>query len=395
MNRRNFLISTGIVAAFTSIPFMRRLSSPKPIVINNAYSLWYNRPAVSELSGGFCFGFITSEGEVRIAEISDQMLVRKVSTIHKFQVASDHGSPSLVRIPSGKYAGHVLACFSNHSSPLLCTRTARPEDCWEWNQPQVIDSGRATYASLAVLPNGKIVLMHTLQERIGRYDAGEWRRVVARVTDDGGETWSEPLLIAGFGAGTFPYSTPLSSSASGQCAMAYAVYSSVDKRHKGLTLVVTNDAFQSKTEISINLGEAATFDTIPYETRWISNTTVAVSYTQMSKDGSSGMSRAAFVNVESGQVLSNLRISEAAVHTYAGGATLSEDGRAAISSPPTGGLVRQDLETGVVTRLVESGSFSSPWLFTLHGKVMLTALRNPSIISTRKFSAEILIMPVV
>lgn len=393
MNRRNFLLSAGVVAAFTAIPSIRRLSSPVPLVMDDAYSLWYNRPSVAEIFGGFCFGFITSDGLVRVVEVDDQLLMHRVATIHKFDVASDHGSPSIVRIPDGKYAGHILACFSNHSSPLLCTRTSSAERAGSWCQPWQIDAGRATYASLVALPTGNIVLMHTLQERVGRYDAGEWRRVVARTTADGGDTWSEPLLITGFGAGTFPYSTPLSASKEGWCAMAYAIYTSADKRHKGLTLVVTPDAFKTRFEVPIDLGGASSFDTIPYETKWISNTSVAVTYTQMSLDGTQGLSRIIFVDVRNRKVVSNHEVALAAIHTYAGGATVDESGQTVVSSPPTGGIVRQNLNTGVVTTLVETGNFSSPWLFTIHGKPMLMALRNPSVISTRKFSSEVLIMP--
>ncbi|WP_336331871.1 hypothetical protein [Pseudomonas putida] len=237
--------------------------------------------------------------------------------------------------------------------------------------------------------------MHTLQERIGRYDAGEWRCVVARTTVDGGDTWSEPLPIVQFGAGTFPYSTPLSSNARGQCSMAYAIYSSAEKRHKGLTLVVTADAFESKLEIPIDLGDASSLDTIPYETKWVSNTTVAISYTQMSQDASQGMSRVVFVDVEKRNVVSNLQISFSAVHTYAGGATIDESGLVVISSPPEGGIARQNLATGAITKIIENGNFSSPWLFKFNGEPMLMALRNPSIISTKKFSSEVLIMPVM
>lgn len=106
MYRRDFLISAGIIAAFTSVPFIRKLAAPRPLVLRDAYSLWYNRPAVAELPSGFCFGYVTSSGEVAIAEITNDLLVRRVSTLHKFGDASDHGSPSLLRIPSGQYAGY-------------------------------------------------------------------------------------------------------------------------------------------------------------------------------------------------------------------------------------------------------------------------------------------------
>lgn len=393
MNRRAFLISAGIIGAFASVPFLREPRLPKPVVLRDAYSLWYNRPAVAQLAGGFCLGYLTSSGEIAVAELTDRLLIRRVRVLHKFDHASDHGSPSLVRIPSGKYAGRILACFSNHSSPLLCARTIRAEDAWSWSTPQMIDGGRATYASLAALPDGGIILMHTLQERIGNYDAGEWRRVVARVTKDGGDTWTDPVVIAGFGAGTFPYSTALSVARDGRCAMAYAIYSNTEKKHQGLAIVVSKDAFKSKIEINIDLGSNNSFNTVPYETRWTAEDVISVSYTQMSNDGSQGLSRVVSVNAVSGAVLSNVEVGHTAVHTYAGGAAIDHDGHSVITSPVYGGLVRHDLATGKETEIVASGAFSSPWIFSVQGNPMLMALRNPLIKTTRDFGGEIYLAP--
>lgn len=385
-------MSAGVIAAFSAVPFMRKLSSPRPLVLTNAYSLWYNRPAVAELDGGFCVGYVTSSGEVTVAEITDLLLIRRTAQLHKFDDSSDHGSPSLVRIPSGKYAGHVLACFSNHASPMLCARSMKPNDAWSWETANVVDSGRATYTSLAALPDGKILLMYTLQERIGQYSTGEWRRVVSRCTDDGGDSWSDPIVIAGFGAGTFPYSTPLSLAKDGRCAMTYAIYSSSSKKHHGLTVVVTEDEFQTKLEYPVNLGRNSVLDTIPYETRWISESVIAVSYTEMSADGSRGISRVVTMDLASGEVISNQPIAETALHTYASGAAIDLDGKLAVTSPVSGGLVRHKLLTGEINRLVGSGQFSSPWVFSVRGRPMLMALRDPKITNTRDFRADIYFM---
>lgn len=392
MKRRDFLISAGVVAAFSSVPFARKLSPPRPITLTNAYSLWYNRPAVAELDGGFCVGYVTSSGEVSVAEISDAMLVRRTAQLHQFEDSSDHGSPSLVRIPSGKYAGHVLACFSNHASPMFYARSRNPNDAWSWGRVNVIDPGRATYASLAALPDGRIILMYTLQERIGQYSSGEWRRVVSRCTNDGGDTWSDPVDIVGFGAGTFPYSTPLSLGKDGRCATTYAVYSSSAKKHRGLTIVITGDAFKTKTEYSIDLGQKIGFDTVPYETRWISDNAISVSYTEMSPDGSRGISRIVTVNSANGEVFSNLQVAETALHTYASGAAIGLDGKLVVTSSLSGGLVRHELETGEVNSLVDSGQFSSPWVFSVRGRPILMALQNPKIRTTRDFRADIFLM---
>ncbi|MGU9805351.1 UNVERIFIED_CONTAM: exo-alpha-sialidase [Pseudomonas sp. CM11] len=394
MDRRCFLISAGIVATFCSIPLIRRSTPPRPLVINNAYSLWYNRPAVAEIFSGFCIGYINSTGDVLVSEVSDQLLIGRTAKLHTFEGASDHGSPSLVRVPSGKYSGHIIACFSNHSSPLYFARTTRRGTMREWSAVRVIDGGRSTYASLAALPSGEVVLMHTLQEKVGKHSSGEWRKVVARTSVDGGDTWSEPVVIAGIGAGTFPYSTPLAVSNGGRCAMTYAIYSAAEKRHQGLTVVVTADAFHTKLEIPIDLGVSALADTVPFETKWVSESVVSVSYTQMSDGGNAGVSRVILVDVKNQKCLSNEEIADVAMHTYAGGSAITADGRSAIYSPRAGGLVRKDLTTGHIVELVESGNFSSPALVNLNDQFLLVSLKNPLIKTTRNFSGEIFIMPV-
>lgn len=386
------MISAGIISAFPSILFGRSYS-PRPLIIKDAYSLWYNRPAIAEIAGGFCIGYVNPAGEVLVSEVNDQLIAGRAYKLHHFDDASDHGSPSLLKVPSGKYAGHIIACASNHASPLYFFRASNRETVDKWEEGRVIDPGRSTYVSLAALPSGKIVLLHTLQERVGKYSAGEWRKVVARSSEDGGDTWDEAIQIAGLGPGTFPYSTPLSVSHSGLCAMTYAIYSAAEKRHQGLTVVITGDAFKTKTEIPIYLGDSALADTVPFETKWISENIVSVSYTKMSDDGKSGVGRVVFVDVKNKQCLSNDEVSDVAVHTYAGGSAIAADGRSAIYSPSNGGLVRKQLATGQIDVLVERGSFSSPAQVSINGQPFIMALKNPTIKTTRDFSAEILIMP--
>ncbi|WP_188036162.1 hypothetical protein [Pseudomonas sp. EZ-C24] len=237
------------------------------------------------------------------------------------------------------------------------------------------------------------MLMHTQQERIGRLSSGEWRRVVARTTKDGGDSWSEPTLIAGQGAGTFPYSTALTVSEDGRCAMAYAIYSSAEKRHQGLTVVVSHDAFQTKIEIPVDLGDAAEADTVPYEARWMSDSVVAISYSQVSTDGKSALSRLVTVDVDSGVQLQSISLLPVAVHTYAGGAAIEEAGNSVICSPVAGGLVRKHLGSDRVDEIVKKGAYSSPWVFKAGSHNILIALKNPCIKTTRDFGADILIMP--
>lgn len=327
-----------------------------------------------------------------VSEVDSKLRLGRIAKLHKFEGASDHGSPSILKVPSGKYKGHIIACYSNHSSPLFMSRTSRAEDIGAWDSPKIIDVGRSTYVSLAALPDGKIILMHTLQERVGKHSSGEWRKVVARTSEDGGDTWGEPVQIAGLGAGTFPYSTPIAISSTGQCVMTYAIYSAAEQRHQGLVVTTTRDAFKTNVQIPIELGSAANIDTVPFETKWISETLVAVSYTEMSQGGERGLSRVAIVNVESGECISNDSVGYVAVHTYAGGACVSRSGRNIFYSPETGGIVMKDLSTGNVTSVLDEGHYSSPSLFELNGQSLLIALKSPKIETTRKFSSSLLIM---
>lgn len=389
MNRRSFLASAGIVAAFSAIPCIRRLNPPAPLSINNAYSLWYNRPAVAEIEGGFCFGYLTSDGEVAVAEVTNDLLVRRTKVVHKLESPSDHGSPSLAVIPSGKYKGHIIACFSKHATQLICARTRLPGDMGAWEILPLVDDGRSTYASLAVLPDGQVMLMHTIQERIGNYDSGEWRRTVVRTSDSGGDSWSDPVQVVGNGAGTFPYSTPLALSRGGRCAMSYAMYKSATKRHEGLSLVVTSDAFKEKTEIKVDLGDDEVYDTIPYETKWVADDRVAIVFSHMSAGGSRGVSKVAFVDLKSATVESITSLSETEVHSYAGGAAIDDGGRYIITSPPGGGLIEKCISSGSTKVIADQGSFSSPWIFTVGGKSRLAVLKNPVIKNSRNYSADL------
>lgn len=393
MKRRELLASAGAAAALAALlPFRCVLAvDTKSQTIADAYSLWYNRPAFAELDDGFCVGYITSGGEIRIARLSQSMADFSSIGLYKFEYGSDHGSPSVLRIASGPYAGRILVCFSNHSTPLLAARSKFADSIDQWDEVRTIDKGRSTYASLSALPNGRIVLMHTLQERAGSTDATEWRKVVIRTSEDGGDTWGEPSTIAGIGPGTFPYSTALAVSPKGKLALAYAVYRSKEKRHDGLCVSFSKDAFSTKREITVDLGEGATADNVPYETKWLTESLLAVCYSRMGGAPGLATSRLVIVDTEKEKVLSDKPIAEVSVHTYAGGAALSDDGRNAVYSPADGGLVRKDLRKGTVTPIISTGSYSSPSLLTMHGRKYLVALRDPEIKTTLKFRADLFI----
>jgi len=176
--------------------------------------------------------------------------------------------------------------------------------------------------------------------------------------------------------------------------MAYSIYRTEIERHQGLAVAITNDAFESSTVIEfpvLDFGTAPSgANLVPYEIKWLSESIVAVSYTVVS--GAQGLGFIALVDSDTHRLISNMLISETAIHAYPGGAAVSADGGRAVYSQPGGGLVSKDLRTGKTNRMVEAGSFTSPSIVTMHGQRFIVALKNPSIMTTRKFSADILIL---
>ena len=192
------------------------------IIIPNAYSLWYNRPSVVETDSGIAIGYINSFGEIVISNVSQSRGLSSTTKLHTFQPeASDHGSPTLIKVPDKEGGGILLVCFSNHTSPLYCSRVS--ESTLQTLDFKMIDSGRVTYQSLSPILSGDIMLMYTLQHGDGGSGVPEWRETVIRLTSDGGLSWSAPKSIINHGSGTFPYSTPPSTSSLGSTSFAYSL----------------------------------------------------------------------------------------------------------------------------------------------------------------------------
>lgn len=393
MNRREFIRSAGALAFLTIAPAYRRLgaSDDKSLVIEDAYSMWYNRPALAETTGGFCLGYISSSGEIIVATISEALEVVTRTTLHKFHSGSDHGSPAVITIPSGKHAGRVLACFSNHSSPLLSARSNSKNLLEPWDAVRTVDSGRSTYASMCALHDGRVMLMHTLQDRAGSTDATEWRKTVVRTTDDGGDSWTQPLVLASYGPGTFPYSTALAISDSGKLSMAYAVYRSKEKRHDGLRVIYSSDSFLTRCEIDVDIPEIEGHDTVPFETRWISENLIAVSYSKIGTTPGSASSRLVLIDIDSESKISDTLVADVEFHSYAGGASISEDGDYALYSPLGGGLVLKNIISGSIRPVIGGGDFSSPSLIKIHGVQHVVALKNPKVVTTLNFSSDVIV----
>ncbi|MFY2854964.1 hypothetical protein ACOTJG_13410 [Achromobacter xylosoxidans] len=382
MNRRRFIAAGATLFAFPAIAGTR-----PPTSIRDAYTLWYNRPSAIVLPSGLGFGFITSEGNVEVAQLDQHLQLRGRHRLYSFNHASDHGSPALLRIPAGAYQGHTLACFSNHASELFITRTERAEDVAVWGPVKSLDEGRCTYVSLGATPDGVLILMYTLQRSCGGYERGQWRETLFTTSIDGGDTWDSPKSLIAFGPGTFPYSTPFSLSKSGLLATSYALFSYDQQRHMGLAVAIANiDTGRVETTTVISTGDAN--EIIPYETRWDGDD-IYLSYSRVSGIGATAFT--ARVDRETDYVKST-RIGAIATHGYASGAALSPDCKSVFYAPPSGGLKHKSLINGHSKHIFHSGHYSMPFTMSSQGKDVLGVSKDQVVRSSRSFEADLTIL---
>lgn len=394
MHRRKFLITCGALSAAPLVSARAFAQTPAmSMEIPGAYMLWYNRPSMIETADGFVIAYTTSSGDICVTHATKNLQTKRTVVLHHFEGVSDHSAPSIVRIPKGKFAGHILVFFSNHASELYCIRSNgnTPESIDSWSSVQMLDSGRATYPSAYTLPNGTICLQYTLQYRSENTPSEQWRTTVHRSTSDGGSTWTEPVVLLDFGPNQFPYSTPVAVSNTGRVALCYSIYSSINKRNRGLWVLTSDDGFATVTK-TISVLDIGTHSFVPYEIRWKDSKSLALSYSITKGHGTSGISAVAHIDTVKRRV-HTYRVGPVAMHTYPGGAALlpPPETDSVIYSPPNGGLTKLSLVDKVKTRLVANGNFASPFLFQSSSGNFLVALKNPSIKSTRDFDASLLI----
>lgn len=333
MSRRWFLVCGVVPLAASSlgVPPAAGAAPARELRIPDAYYLWYNAPNVVALRTGFCVGYLTSGGEARVAAISERLDSLDIVTLHTHQDASDHGSPAILRVPSGRYEGHLLACFSNHATELFCRVSTYPGRIDDWGPLRVVDAGRCTYPSLSTLPNGDLMLLYTTQHSTkGEGDPGEWRRTVCSISRDGGASWSAPKVVADHGRGTFPYAAPLTTSGSGISAVVYSLYSSARKQHQGLRLIVTSDGFSTTSEHRIQqCWTDRDADVVPISARWISDRRLWVLFSVRNPDAIVSDVMLGVVSLDRGGRWRSkvLPVAKSAAHGYIGGAALVEDCR--------------------------------------------------------------------
>lgn len=389
MQRRDFIVGCGVLAGASSVPVRATagITPNEAIVIPGAYMLWYNRPSMIEIESGFILAYTTSTGDLYVTHLTRSLQLVHTAKLHHFEGASDHSAPSIVSLSAGEYAGHILVFFSNHASQLYCARSKYPASIEGWDSPRVIDSGRATYPAAFTLDDGTIGLQYTLQYR--NREAVEWRTTVHRKSSDGGASWTEPVILLDFGPDQFPYSTPVTVSNSGRCALCYSIYSQTRKRNRGLWVLISSDRFVTTQKVNaVPNVQVGSF--VPYEIKWKSETTLILSYSISKERGAHSSSFVAYIDIARNRTETH-RIGAVAMHTYPGGAALLAEADGVIFSPVEGGLIHLSLRSKSRFTLIENGSFASPFVFKSSTGNLLVALKSPSIHSTRNFKADLLI----
>lgn len=363
--------------------------------IPDAFYLWCNAPNVVSLGEGFCVGYLTSTGEVTVAEISEDLHLVRSTVLYRYDVTSDHGSPTVVRIPTGRYAGHLLACFSKHATELLCARSKWPGRIDEWEAPRVIDAGRCTYPSLNALPDGGVTLTYTLQNSVPQMgDPGEWRECVCAISYDGGEKWEAPQVLARHGPGTFPYAAPMAVSTSGTCAVAYSLYSTSRKRQEGLRIAVSSDRFFTVSNITLQAcWREGDVDVIPYQARWVADRRLWVIFALRKPGVAECEVMLAIVSFDRRGVAKSWvhPVAWARVQGYTGGAALARNRESLVFQGPGSELLEQRIANGCSSVIRGAGRYASPLLFDHGDGEYLMLLDNPSMRSTRDYQSDLLV----
>jgi hypothetical protein len=133
---------------------------------------------------------------------------------------------------------------------------------------------------------------------------------------------------------------------------------------------------------------------VPFEIRWADERTLVLSYSLVKVGGVTATSAIASIDLRRNQTRT-VNIGAVAMHNYPSGAALGAGAKSVVYSPLGGGLVHLSLRGKGSFYVVRSGSFSSPFVFSSTSGDFLVALRNPSIVSTRDFKAELLIEKLV
>lgn len=396
--RRRFLARCTLPLLLPSLGVPTRIDATRQMELRipDAYYLWYNAPNVVSLGDGFCIGYLTSTGEVTVAEISEDLRLVRSTVLYRYADASDHGSPTLARITTGRHAGHLLACFSKHATALMCATSRRPGRIDEWEAPRAIDAGRCTYPSLNVLPDGGVALTYTRQNSVPQMgDLGEWRECVCAISNDGGETWEAPQVLASHGPGTFPYAAPMAVSTTGSCAVAYSLYSTIRKRHEGLRIVVSSDRFFTVSNIPLpacwSEGEV---DVIPYQARWVSDRRLWAIFALRKRGEAECEVMLAIVSFDRRGVAKSRvhSVALARVEGYTGGAALARSRDSLVLQGPGGELLEQRIAAGCSRVVRGAGRYASPLLFDHSDGEYLMFLDNPMMRSTSDYRSDLLVL---
>lgn len=184
MNRRRLLAGAAAGAGAALLPSCAPLSPG--ILLEDGYSMWYNRPGALALGGGrYLISSVSSTGTARLSQVGEGAV--QSLTVGRFKRISDHATPAIIRAGDrGIYA------IANHSSPLYVGSIAL--DAMDGSQQLAtapLDEGLCTYPSL-VWHAGELLLFYTTLYFDSRRVT--YRDYVMRRSADGGETWSEKTV---------------------------------------------------------------------------------------------------------------------------------------------------------------------------------------------------------
>jgi hypothetical protein len=170
-------------------------------VVNDGFSLWYNRPSAICVGDKVLVGSVSACGVAQITSWQKATNHAKTHPLVAFDAASDHGTPVLCR--SG---GRVVIAAAKHSSELLVFSV--DEDAaleGHFPSPTVLDSRRCTYPSMVPDSDGGLLLFYTVEQYDPLQLTQTCRSFVMCRTLDAGLNWSDPEVVLDCVPGISPY----------------------------------------------------------------------------------------------------------------------------------------------------------------------------------------------
>lgn len=149
---------------------------------------WFSDPRAVSYKGDYnrtYAGFVSSKGDITIKYIDHDTGIQESKVIFPELQKDDHVNPSLLFLPDGR----LMIFFTKHNGGLYYTKTKKTENISEWEEVQTLNMG-------TMLCYSNPVMLSEENNRIYVFFRGgyNWKPSFI-VSDDLGETWSEPLVI--------------------------------------------------------------------------------------------------------------------------------------------------------------------------------------------------------